>query len=103
MVLSIRRQQEGGLAREVLEEQLVMGFPGLGQEVKEICGILGLPDAIRLEVQEEEVKDAIRLHSLMELKEDMAGKEKLKEMAQCDLRTPQKYVRWSVEEIRMAF
>ena len=30
MVMAIRGQEEGGLAREVLEEQLAMGFPGLG-------------------------------------------------------------------------
>ena len=48
-------------------------------------------------------QDAIRLHSIMELKENMAGKEKLKEMAHCDLRTPQDYVSQSVEEAKMAF
>ena len=43
------------------------------------------------------------MQSFMKLKEDLAGKEKLKEMAQCDLRTPQNYVSWRVEESRMAF
>ena len=67
-MLAIRRQEEGGLAREVLEEQLAMGFPGLGQEVSSICRNIGLPDACRLDVTKEEVKEAIRLDHLMMLK-----------------------------------
>ena len=56
LVLAIRRQEEGGLALEVLQEQMAMGFPGLGQEVRQICLEVGLPDATRLDVQPEEVK-----------------------------------------------
>ena len=37
LVLAVRRQEEGGLAREVLEEQMAMSFPGLGQEGRQIC------------------------------------------------------------------
>ena len=58
LVRAIRTQEEGQLAREVLQEQLAMGFPGLGQEVKEHCSELGLPDAITEEVEKEEVKEA---------------------------------------------
>ena len=36
LVLAIRSQEEGGPSREILEEQLAMGFPGLGQEVRQI-------------------------------------------------------------------
>ena len=38
-----------------------MGFPGLGQEVKEHCRELGLPDATTEEIEKEEVKEAIQL------------------------------------------
>ena len=61
LVMAIRRQEMGGLAREVLEEQLCMGFPGLGQEVREICKEVGLPYANRMDVQVEQVKDAFRI------------------------------------------
>ena len=50
MLMAIRGQEEGALAREVLEEQLNMGFPGMGQEVTQICKELGIPDASRQEV-----------------------------------------------------
>ena len=56
LVLAIRRQEEGGLALEVLEEQMAMGFPGLGQEVRQICLEVGLPDATRKDIQSDEVK-----------------------------------------------
>ena len=58
LVQAIRRQEEGGLAKEVLEEQLSMGFPGLGQEVTQICRELRLPDASRQEVDKEEIKES---------------------------------------------
>ena len=48
--LALKRQKEGELAREVLEEQLSMGFPGLGQVVREIRE-LGLPDTTQLDSQ----------------------------------------------------
>ena len=99
LVLAIRSQEEGGLAREILEEQLAMGFPGLGQEVRQICVELGLPDDTRMDVQKEQVREAIQLNSLKELKAEMTGKIKIKELAMCDLRQPQSYFYWSVEDI----
>ena len=53
-----------------------MGFPGLGQEVTEICQEVGIPDASRQEVTKEELKEAIKLKHLAELKAEMAGKKK---------------------------
>ena len=43
------------------------------------------------------------MHSLKELKAEMTGKMKLIELSRCDLREPQSYMDWSVEESRMAF
>ena len=80
-----------------------MGIPGLGQEVRNICVELGLPDATRLDLDKKEFKEAIQLHSLKELKEEMTGKIKLRELSKCDLRQHQHYMDWSVEESRMAF
>ena len=103
LVLAIQRQEEGGLAREVLEEQLAMGFPGLGHEVREICKEVGLPDATRMDIHKKEVKEAIKLSSLRDVKAEMAGKTKLQELALCDLREHQSYIDWSGEVSRMAF
>ena len=103
LVQAIRRQEEGGLAKEVLEEQLSMGFPGLGQEVTQICRELGLPDASRQEVDKEEIKEGIQVHHLKALKNEMVGKVKLQDLYNTDTRRPQEYVAWGVEECRMAY
>ena len=103
LVMAIRRQEEGGLAREVLEEQLAMGFPGLGQEVTKICEELRIPDASRQEVSKEELKDAIKMNHLASLKAEMVGKIKLEAIARTDMRKEQEYVHWSVEDCRTAF
>ena len=89
LVLAIRSQEEGGPAREILEEQPAMGFPGLGQEVRQISVELGLPDATRMDVQKEQVSEAIQVNSLKELEAAMTVKIKLKELTMCDLRQPQ--------------
>ena len=80
-----------------------MGFPGLGQEVSTICKEVGLPDACTTDVEASYVKERIRLDHMKFLKADMASKEKLTEMSQCDTRQAQEYVGWSLEEARMAF
>ena len=103
LVKAIRTQEEGQLAREVLQEQLAMGFPGLGQEVREICRELGLPDATVMDVEKEEIKEAIQLSNLAKLKSDMNGKNKLEELCRSDVRQAQEYVGWRVEECRMGF
>ena len=42
LVMSIRKQEEEGLARTVLEEQISMGWPGLAKQVIKICTQIGL-------------------------------------------------------------
>ena len=103
LVKAIRTQEEGQLAREVLEEQLAMGFPGLGQEVRDICRELSLPDATVMDVQKSKIREAIQLSHLAKLRSDMAGKVKLEELSRSDMRQAQEYVGWSVEECRMGF
>ena len=71
LVMAIRSQKEGGLAREVLEEQLALGYPGLGQEVRKICVEIGIQDASQMKVQKEQVKEAIKLNHLKKLKVEM--------------------------------
>ena len=107
LLLAIQEQEEGGLAKEVLEEQLRMGWPGLGQEVQLICKEVGLPDVTGLNssATKDAVKDSIKNNHLRDLKAQMAGpgNKKLKIMSQTDMRTRRGYTKWSVEECRMAF
>ena len=77
MVMSIRGQEEGGAGQGGARGAPAMGFPGLGQEVTQICKEMGIPDASRQEVKKEEVKNAIKINHLTSLKSKMVGKTKL--------------------------
>ena len=99
LVLALKQQEEGCLAKEVLEEQMRMGWPGLGQEVKEICEKIGLPDATckTVNIEKEAVKEAILLHHHKHLKQEMTGK-KMEMMARTDMRRRREYTKFGVED-----
>ena len=99
---AIRNQEEGGLASEILEEQLAMAWPGLGKEVSEICAHLKLPDASRMEIDKETIQKAVRYDHLKAVKSELKG-DKLKEMARSDISTRRQYTAWSLAECRMAY
>ena len=105
LILALQEQEEGGLARDVLGQQLLMAWPGLGQEVKMICKEVGLPD-ITLEavtVTKEAVTEAVKYNNLKQLKLEMQSKgQKLKQMSQTDMSRRRAYLKWSLEEARMA-
>ena len=102
LVQAIRRQEEGGLAREVLEEQLQMGWPGLAQEVSQICQDIHLPDGAREDIDNEDIKKAIKYDHLKALKLQLRGR-KLQQMANSDVSTRREYTGWSLLECRMAY
>ena len=49
------RQEEGGLVRQILEEQLEMNWPGLASEVADICKKILIPDASRMDLEKETI------------------------------------------------
>ena len=102
LIQAIRRQEDGGLAGEFLDEQLAMSWPGLGKEVSEICKLLHLPDASRLDVQKDDIKKAVRYDHMKSLKLELTG-DKLQEMARSDISARREYTSWSLQECRMAF
>ena len=69
--MMIRRQEGGGLAKMLLEEQFIMGCSGLSDEVRWICLELGLPDATKEDVDKNKVDDAIKDHHLRMMKLEM--------------------------------
>ena len=100
---SIRELGEQELARQVMEQQLKMGWPGLVEEVAVICQAIGLPDVARKDVTKEEIKEKIVEHHQMILKEEMKTKKKLKDLANHDLRVPRPYLAtMNLGEARMA-
>ena len=72
----------------MMEQRLAMGWPGLTQEVTDICQIIRFPNVMREYVTKKEIKESISLHHLKVLKEEMEGKKKLRELACKDLRVP---------------
>ena len=50
-----------------------MGWPGLGKEVQDICKEMGLPGAtdVKVNMAKEDVKEAITVHHLMNIKKEM--------------------------------
>jgi hypothetical protein len=87
LVVAIREQEENCLAREVLDEQVRMDWPGLAREVQQICQEVGLPDATNpnTRLQREAVKEAISINHHQHLKEAMTDK-KLEKMKTTDMR-----------------
>ena len=63
---AIKEQEDNCLAKEVLQEQVRMGWPGLAQEVQKICQQTGLPDATadNVRIDKKTVKEAIKLRHL---------------------------------------
>ena len=102
LIQAIRQQEEGGLAREVLQEQVQMGCPWLAQEVSEICQEIKLPDAAKKDISKEDIQKAIKYDHLKALKLQLTGR-KLKEMANSDVSERREYTRWSLLECRMAY
>ena len=104
LVMAIWQQEEDCLARQVLEEQVRQGWPGLASEVKEICRQVGLPDATdqKTSLDKDAIKDAIKVHHLQSLKDNMTG-EKLQIMKRTDMREKRPYTKLRVDECRMAF
>ena len=104
LVLAIKEQEDNCLAKEVLQEQVRMGWPGLAQEVQKICQQTGLPDATadNVRIDKETLKEAIKLRHLKFMKEEMRGV-KLEKMKMTDMRERRSYTKMRVEEARMAF
>lgn len=107
LVRAIRRQEEGCLAREMLQEQISRGWPGLAVEVTEICKIIGLKDVCREDVEKEDIKEAIFYHHYASMKAEMSPNgqvlEKLRGLVDRDLTSPQDYLKSScLAEARMA-
>ena len=79
-----------------------MGWPGLAQEVSQICQDIHLPDGAREDICDEDIKKAIKYDHLKALKLQLRGR-KLQQMANSDVSTRREYTAWSLLECRMAY
>ena len=102
-VMNLREEEEDSYAKEVLKEQLAMGWEGLTQEVVDICKNIGLPNACSEFIYREEVAEAVLYSHLQNLKNDYEM-EKLRHLKNADIRHMQNYMkRVSLEDARLEF
>ena len=100
----IQMQNTGCLAKQMYEESMDKGWPGLGKEVRDICSELGLSDLNSSEVTKEEIKEAIKHHHYKDMKAELDKSKKLSDIKHEDFSKVQNYFNGkSVEDTRMAF
>ena len=91
-------------SRQILEEQVLMGWEGLAKEAKELCGKLGLPDVTKRVIHREEIKSAVACYNLKTIKEEMAPYQKLDKIKNRDCRKMEPYMsEKSLEDSRLEF
>ena len=98
LVKAIRQLEDNVLAKEVFDQQLEMGWPGLNKEATEICESIGLPDVCRKDVSKQAIQEAVFYDHYKELKQEVAS------FKNDDFRTAQPYMKQNcLEFCRMAF
>ena len=90
------------LIREVLGEQIEMGWPGLASEVTAICKELMIPNTAIMDRDKETVQKVVMYNHLKSLMKELTG-DKLKEMSNSDVSQKREYTSWSVQECQMAY
>ena len=102
--MRIKKQDKGSLSRQVYDESRAKGWPGLGEEVSQICEEIGLPDVNETYVTKQAVGDAIWKHHYDDLKKEISTSKKLNDIKDEDFSKIQEYFKdRSVENTRMAF
>ena len=77
-MLTIKKHNTDTLCRQVYEEGRSRVWPGLGQEVSEICRELGIPDVTEQIVSKCEIKTAIFENHYIDMVEKVKKQTKLK-------------------------
>ena len=106
ILLLIRIKQHGTdvLCRQVYEESMKHDWPGLGQEVAEICAKIGISDVNRTKVNKSDVRKAVFEHHYEEMINVVKDQKKLEDIKEDDFREVQNYFAGkSVVDTRMGF
>ena len=104
LLIRIKGQDSSSLSKQVYEESLVKGWPGLGEEVAVICKEIGIADINKEVVTKEALSDAIHNHHYCDIKKELEKSKKLKDIKHEDFSKVQEYFgAKSVGTARMAF
>ena len=99
--------EDTALAKQIYNQQLKYGLPGLIKEGVKYCKELGIPDVTKVKASEMEfkwmVKKTCRLRDEEELKLNIIGKEKLQLLREGDCRLKDYLSNMSLSEVRILF
>ena len=76
MVLHLRQLGETTLAGSIYREQVVRGWPGLAQEVKEICRELQVEDANETNLDKDDYEQLVELACMVKMRKCSENKQK---------------------------
>ena len=104
LLMRIRNHSEDTLCRQIYEEGKYKGWPGLSQEVKEICDIINIPDVNEVSLPKTVINKAVFDHHYKEMKAEVMTKRKLEQIKNDDLSKVQEYFKnRSIESARISF
>ena len=104
LLMRIRKQEEGVLCRQIYEEAKARGWPGLGQEVSDICQTINIPDVNHEFVLKSKIKEAVFNHHYKEMKEQIDQMKKLEQIKMDNFTEIQNYfLGKSIENGRVSF
>ena len=91
LLLRIKKHNTETLCRQVYDEGRIRGWPGLGQEVSEICRELSIPDVNDQIVSKCEIKKAIFENHYSDMIEKVKKQTKLEDIKDEDFRDVHPY------------
>ena len=80
LLIRIKSQNMKTLSRQVYEECKAREWPGLGEEVTEICREIDISDVNEVVVSKEEIKDAIWNHHQSDIQMELNNSKKLNDV-----------------------
>ena len=107
LLFHIRNMEDTVLAKQIYDQQLLYGWPGLIKEGVKLCKELEIPDVTRVKASEKEfkrmVKEACRLNDEEELKLNMNYKEELQFLKEEDCKHKCYILEMSLPDVRILF
>ena len=106
-VNTLKNMPEQTLAKQIFNEQVRRGWPGLAREARELCQNLGLPDIVKEKIYklklENLVKKGVLENHEEELKKEVDSKSKLEGIKNEDMKRKEYFKQKSLEDTRMLF
>ena len=92
------------MAKSVQETAEAKNWPGLGREVRQICGIIGIPDINNQYLRKQEIKKALEISHFEDMMSKFESSKKLEDISLDNFREIQGYFNdQNLEAARMKF